>query len=73
VGKSRARKRPRWRRIRLESMAPDGMHPRVLGKLVVARQLLIIFERLWQLGEVPEDWKRTLVSFLSSRRGRRRI
>ena len=33
----------------------------MLRKLVIVRRLLIIFERLWQSGEVPEDWKKANV------------
>jgi len=41
-------------------MGPDEMHPRILRELpgVVARPLTMIFQKSWQSGEVPGDWKK---------------
>ncbi|KAK4832808.1 hypothetical protein QYF61_025676 [Mycteria americana] len=46
-------------------MGPDGMHPHVLRELasVIVRPFLVMFET-WQLGEVPEDWKKSNVATL---------
>jgi len=40
-----------------KSMGPDEMKPRVLVD-EFAKPLSIIFEMLWQSGEVATDWKR---------------
>lgn len=43
---------------------PGGMYPWVLRELadVIVRPLLVIFERSWWSGRVPEDWKKADVT-----------
>ncbi|KFZ49668.1 hypothetical protein N321_00946, partial [Antrostomus carolinensis] len=43
-----------------KSMGPDEVNPQVLRELVdeVAKPSSIIFEKTWQPGELPIDWKK---------------
>ena len=53
-------------------MGPDEVHPQVLRERAdeVAKLLSITFEKSWQSGEVPTDWKRGNITPFS-RRGKK--
>lgn len=59
-------------------MGPDGMNPQMLSKMldIITKALLIIFGRLWQLGDVPKDGRKQmspLSFFKKGRKARRKI
>jgi len=47
-----------------KSMGPDEMHPRVPRELadVIAMSRFMIFERSWNSGETPGDWKKVNIA-----------
>ncbi|KFR10035.1 hypothetical protein N306_13476, partial [Opisthocomus hoazin] len=62
-----------WNLNILKSMRPDKMHPKVLGEVadVVAKRLSIKFEKSWQSGEVPGDWKKRNIVPIFKKKGRK--
>ncbi|KFW70002.1 RNA-directed DNA polymerase from mobile element jockey, partial [Pygoscelis adeliae] len=59
VGEDQVRDHLRHLKVH-KSMGPNETHPWVLKELAdeVAKPLSIVFEKSWQSGEVPTDWKR---------------
>ena len=55
-----------------KSMGPNEMHPRVLRELadVPTKLLPVIFEKTWQSGEIPGDWKKGNIALIF-KKGRR--
>lgn len=49
-----------------KSMEPGKVHLWVLRELVgkVAKTLCIIFDKLWQPGKIPSDWKKVNIPHL---------
>ncbi|KFZ59139.1 hypothetical protein N321_14191, partial [Antrostomus carolinensis] len=63
VGEDQVWDHPRNLKVH-KSMGPDGMHLWVVMELAneVAKPLSIIFEKSWQSGEAPTDWKKGNIS-----------
>lgn len=45
-------------------MGPDNVHSKMLRDMadIITKSLSIIFENSWRLGDVPEDWKKAIVT-----------
>ncbi|KAK4815359.1 hypothetical protein QYF61_001347 [Mycteria americana] len=61
---------------KLDVNKPFGLkrvHPQVLRVLdnVIARPLLVISKKSWQLGEIPEDWKKANATPISKQDGKK--
>jgi len=55
-----------------KSVGPHEMHPRVLRELadIIAKTLLMLFEKSWQSGEVPDDWKKRSFALIFQKGGK---
>ena len=55
-----------------KSIAPDGIHPRVLRELAdeLAKPLSIIYQQSLDTGEVPDDWKLSNVTPIHKKDGK---
>jgi len=49
-----------------KSLGPNGIHTRVLRDLAekMAKSLSIIYQQSWLTGEVPDDWRITIVMLI---------
>lgn len=56
-----------------KSMWPAEIHPKVLRQLVdvAGNPLSITFKKSWQLGEIPENWKKGKSTSIISKSGKK--